>query len=380
MREISVAIFIALLLSSCVTVPVSDGAKQSQDQPIVNQFKDMSAEEIVAAGDQAWRDGELERAVFIYMQALTVADDASVWLKVGRIQQHTGETLAAWQAFEQVLALDPNNAAAHEYLGMLYIGSKQKDLAVQHLEMAVDLDPTRWAAYNALGVLADATGDYARAIGYYEQALQQRPESAMLLTNLGYSHYLTGDLEDAERFFLVAIGVDRNYQPAIANLGLIRARGGNYASAVDILENIMDRAKALNDVGYIAFVNGDIEEAERLLGDAVKASPTYYETAYENLDRVRAAQSAERPSADEISQRANGSSEYRQVKTDRLNVRRTDSIDAPIIGFLASENRVRVLMDQGAWSFIASDAEGDDQSISGWVMSGFLSDLPEPAD
>ena len=346
----------------------------------------MPVDEITAAGDHAWRQGELERAVFIYMQSLAVAEDADVWLKVGRIQQHSGETLAAWQAFERVLALDPDNAAAHEHLGMLYIGSKQRDLAVQHLEQAAQLDPTRWGAHNALGVLADASGNYEQAIEHYGTALQQQPESPMLLTNLAYSYYLSGNLEEAERLFIVALGIDRNYRPAIANLGLVRARRGRYDSAVDILENIMEREKALNDVGYIAFVNGDIVDAERLLGDAVRTSPTYYETAYENLDRVKAAQAAERPRAEDIQlpNDSNGTESgpviYRQVKAERLNVRKADSIDAPIVGFLAANHRVRVLVDEGAWSFVTFEPEDRDTSLSGWVMSGFLQELPQEGD
>jgi len=376
----------AFSLSACVTVPANVDSQEQQATPVLDQFEDMSAEEIAAEGDEAWRNGDLERAVFIYMQSLSQTDDPAVWLKVGKIQQYSGQSIYAWQAFERVLALDPDNAEGHEYLGMMYIGSRQKELAVRHLERAAELDATRWVASNALGVLADATGDYERAIGYYETALKQQPESAMLITNLGYSHYLAGQLEEAEKLFIVAIGIDRHYEPAAANLGLVRARRGQYDSAVDILENVMTRAKALNDVGYIAFVNGDIEDAERLLGDAVRASPTYYETAYENLDRLRAVQEANRPRAEDMNVASidgtHGSTpvEYRQVRTDRLNVRGSDSIDAPIVGFLAARNRVRVLMDQGAWSFVAFEAKEEENSISGWVMSGFLAELPEESE
>ncbi len=381
-----VAIAAGSLLNACVTVPVDDSANQSSEASLLTRLEEMSPDDIEAAGDQAWRDGELERAVFIYMQSLSQEEDAGVWLKVGRLHHHSGQTVAAWQAFERAIELDPKNADAHEQLGMLYVGSKQKELAVRHLEEAARLDPTRWRARNALGVLADAGGDYQRAIGHYEAALEQHPQSAMLLTNLGYSHYLTGDLDEAERLFLVAIGLDQNYEPAIANLGLVRARRGEYDSAVEVLQNIMDRAKALNDVGYIAFVNDDIAEAERLLGDAVRASPTYYETAYENLERVQDAQKSIRPRAEELSAVTDGEdpgsapAEIRQVVTARLNVRRSDSIDAPIVGFLEAENRVRVLRDKGAWSFVAYDTAGEQKSVVGWVLNGFLVKPPDEGE
>ncbi len=380
------AIAASSLLNACVTVPVNEAPQQQGETPLLSRFEEMSPDEIEASGDQAWRDGDLERAVFIYMQSLAKEEDPGVWLKVGRIQHHSGQSVAAWQAFERVIQLDPKNADAHEQLGMLYVGSKQKDLAVRHLKKSVKLDPARWRARNALGVLADAGGDYKRAIRHYEAALEHQPQSPMLMTNLGYSHYLSGDLDEAERLFLVAIGLDRNYEPAIANLGLIRARQGEYDSAVEVLENIMDRAKALNDVGYIAFVNDDIAEAERLLGDAVRTSPTYYETAYENLERVQDAQRSIRPRAEEINAGTAGDdpdsapAEIRQVVTARLNVRRSDSFNAPIVGFLAAQNRVRVLRDKGAWSFVAADGSEEQKPVIGWVLKGFLIEPPDESE
>lgn len=64
--------------------------------------------------------------------------------------------------------------------------------------------------------------------------------------------------------------------------------------------------------------------------------------------------------------------DYRQVGADRLNVRRTDSIDAPIIGYLAEKNRVQALEEKGAWAFVSYADENGGISISGWVMSEFL--------
>jgi Flp pilus assembly protein TadD len=249
------------------------------------------------------------------------------------------------------------------------------------LEKAVELNEQRWVANNALGVLSDASGEYEIAIGYYEAALKHNPKSAMLLTNMGYSYYLSGKLDEAERLFKMAIGIDRLYIPAKRNLGLARARSGRYDSAVKILENVMERPKALNDVGYIAFVNEDFEEAERLLSDAVRLSPAYYEIAYENLDRVKRIQGEIRPRAEEIEANVGHSAadtagvtaaDYRQVGADRLNVRRTDSIDAPIIGYLAAKNLVRTLEEKGAWTFVSYADENGGISISGWVMSEYL--------
>lgn len=376
-----VLMIMVIFLSACAAGPSRSTQEELAEPLIFKQYEGMSAAEIAEVGDEAWREGELEHAVFAYMQSLAVADDPDVWMKVGKIQQHSGRTAFAWQAFVRVIELDPENAAGHEHLGMLFLASKQKDLATQHLEKAIEFDNRRWAANNALGVLSDASGEYEQAIGYYEAALEHNPKSAKLLTNMGYSYYLSGQLEEAERLFILAIGIDRSYSSAMTNLGLVRARQGRYDSAVNILERVLEQPKALNDVGYIAFRNGDIAEAERLLGDAVRLSPTYYETAYENLERVRHARAETRPRAEEIATNAGsqgeamaglGVIEYRQVSADRLNVRRANSIEAPIIGYLDAENRVRALEVRGPWTFVAYGDGSGGISISGWVMSEFL--------
>ena len=373
----------ALFLNGCVTTPRVAKAEQPSGKSYLSQFEDMTAEEIVAAGDEAWKSNELERAVFIYMQSLAVDDNPDVWMKVGKIQEHEGQSLYAWQAYERVISLEPEHAAAHERLGMLYLESRQKDNALIHLEKAVKLDEARWVSNNALGVLADTSREYEKAVGYYEAALEHNPQSAMLMTNMGYSFYLAGQLEEAERLFVMAIGIDREYSPAAANLGLVRARQGKYDSAVNVLDNVMLRQKALNDVGYIAFKNGDVAEAQRLLDEAVRTSPTYYETAHQNLARVRTAQqqralpTEEAPSAmspEDSSAADSTPAEFRRVSADRLNLRRSDSISAPIVGFLAAENRVRVVENKGSWAFVQFDDGNGEAPIAGWVMSEFLTD------
>jgi Flp pilus assembly protein TadD len=82
------------------------------------------------------------------------------------------------------------------------------------------------------------------------------------------------------------------HRATLANLGLLHARRGDYERAVEVMGSVMDNAKTHNDVAYIALQNGDLDVAEALLAEAIRLSPTYYETAQQNLKRVRRAQAA----------------------------------------------------------------------------------------
>lgn len=256
-------------------------------------LKKLDPEQIMQAGDQAASRGEFERAMTMYNQAIEAQPSADLWLRVAWIYARLGKKELAAQAFIHTLEYDADNASAHEELGLLYLESKQREQAAAHLRRAVEIDNGRWRSHNALGVLADAARDYDTAITHYQAALAARPGSAMLLNNIGYSNYLAGDLDRAEHYYQQALAAEPGYRPARANMGLLFARRRDYKRALEAMTDVMDPARAHNDVGYVAYQNGDLDDAERLLEEAIRLSPSYYEMAQQNLARVRGAQAAE---------------------------------------------------------------------------------------
>jgi Flp pilus assembly protein TadD len=282
------AAFACAFLSGCAA-----SAARAPEDPArarAEALKKLSPAEIMAAGDQAARRGEYDRAMSMYMQAIEVEPSADLWYRVAWIYATLGKKPLAAQAYGMTLQYDPKNARAHEELGLFYIDNKERDKGAAELRQAVAIEPGLWRSHNALGVIADAAGDHAAAIEHYGNALAFSPNSALVLNNLGYSHYMAGDLDEAGRIYAQALAADPGYKPAMANVGLLHARRGEYQQATDIMSAAMDPAKAYNDVGYIAFKNGDLDEAEMLLDEAIVLSPSHYEQAQQNLRRVHRAQ------------------------------------------------------------------------------------------
>jgi Flp pilus assembly protein TadD len=244
------------------------------------------------AGDHAARSGDFERAITLYNQGIEAEPSADLWYRVAWIYARLGKKQQAADAYGMTLKYDEKHAMALEELGLLYIENKRRETGAAHLTRAVESDPARWRSHNALGVLADTAGDHATAVGHYQAALAVRPESAMLLNNLGYSHYLAGNMDEAEKLYQQALVVEPGNRPARINMGLLHARRGNYALAVEVMGTAMDAARIHNDVGYVALQNGDMDAAENLLREAIRLSPSYYETAQQNLKRVSRARVA----------------------------------------------------------------------------------------
>ena len=78
-------------------------------------------------------------------------------------------------------------------------------------------------------------GDAPLARTLLERALLLDPESPGAHSDLGNVHLLLGEDAEAERRYTAALAVSANYAPALANLGLVRARRGERAEALELL-------------------------------------------------------------------------------------------------------------------------------------------------
>ena len=273
---------VALILGAGAVAGCSSLLANKPDEE-ESPFADYPIENIISAGDQALRMNQPDRAAFIYMQALQIEPSADLWLRFGQAKYAQDDKALAHKAVGNSIQLEPDNADAHELMGRIYVAGGQKDQARLHLNRATELNPDLWRAWNALGVLADLDKNYSGAVEFYTQGLVGAPQSAMLLNNIGYSYYLAGNLEQSVAWFGRALMNDGRYAPAVRNLALVYARRSLYDDAVRSLSKVVKPEQAYNDVGYIAIANGDYDEADELLREAVRLSPVYYEKAYENL-------------------------------------------------------------------------------------------------
>lgn len=84
----------------------------------------------------------------------------------------------AMTAYQALLAIDPEHAAAHINLGTLYYNRQDFALSEKHYRTAVAVDPRYALAHFDLGNVLDETGRVAEAIQSYNTALQLAPTYA----------------------------------------------------------------------------------------------------------------------------------------------------------------------------------------------------------
>ncbi|MBU1331608.1 MAG: tetratricopeptide repeat protein [Gammaproteobacteria bacterium] len=116
------------------------------------------------------------------------------------------QTEQAWQVIQQALTHYPDD------LNLLYtramLAEKRNDLGQleRDLRFILERDPENAMALNALGyTLADRTTRYEEARALIEQAHQLNPEDPATLDSLGWVNFRLGNLDEAERLLREAL-------------------------------------------------------------------------------------------------------------------------------------------------------------------------------
>ena len=217
--------------------------------------------------------------------------DAPPGIDAALEQLEQGETGAAESIFREILdakkveGLTANKeaAAAARHLGALYyIHDTQK--AVSAYEEAVALDPDNPDGWNPLGLLRHRLGYLEAAVEAFERAqrlgnlVKDKGVIAVALGNLGVIYRTLGDLEKAEQYHLKSLkleeelGCKEGMAHEYGNLGVIYATRGDLERAEEYLKKSLaineelgrkeGMANAYCNLGGIYWTRGDLEKAE----------------------------------------------------------------------------------------------------------------------
>jgi uncharacterized caspase-like protein/Flp pilus assembly protein TadD len=126
------------------------------------------------------------------------ARPAAVENALGLIFQGKLDEYQAERAYRRAIELDPNWAAPHYNLALLYKSRKNPD-SLQLLESAARLDPTNPAILAALGDEYFGKEQWQQATDAYQKAVTVKPSDATLHTKLGHALYSQGLRDEANR-------------------------------------------------------------------------------------------------------------------------------------------------------------------------------------
>lgn len=190
-----------------------------------------------------------------------------------------GETYLAMQRYQQVLAADSTSALAHRYLGWIQITLGRGDLrdAGGHLRRAVALNPDDAGAHNDLGYVYAFQHNFGLALMEFETAARLRPDGALFHRNVGMAAIRGGDFARAEGALRRATAIDSLDGLALYGLGLALARQGRDREALDVYRRSVavtpDAKLPYVGMGQVLARQGLLKEAAAVYERAARTDP-----------------------------------------------------------------------------------------------------------
>jgi tetratricopeptide (TPR) repeat protein/predicted Ser/Thr protein kinase len=243
----------------------------------------------------------IEKAIDLERRALAIDPDlaeAHQWL--GAALLNLGRVDDAMAAMREAIRLEPDNGQAHQGLArVLWVGKGDFAAAIPEFERAIALNPDAGYSYLQLGLLLAWEGQYARAEEVCKRAVELQDQyisgNAGLQVvganaRLGYVYYLQGRYDDALREYergLAFVGSsdhalkDRTALEIMVKMGAAYHRLGRSAEAARQFKRAVKtfdgRVAAGADDPYTRYY---VATAHALSGD--------HDRAFDSLDQVAA--------------------------------------------------------------------------------------------
>lgn len=290
MRPLSVRLLAALAVMTLLLPACA--ARQDNGSDDLLDPNNSARQEFVA--DIQLNAGRALPALEGYDKALLARPgDVGLLVKKGQTLLRLDQPETALAAYRLAQAASPDSPGVHYGIGQACERLGQSAEARQAFERAVALAPASWRARSHLGVLLMNEGhaDQAReqflaALAQPQVLSQAGPAREQLLNNLAVAQVLSGDAEAAVATFRLAMRDASDPERSANNLGLLLVRLGRPAEALSAFRAGGSDARALNNLGYALYLQGNVQKAQALFEKALDLSPRYYETAGENLKQA----------------------------------------------------------------------------------------------
>jgi Flp pilus assembly protein TadD len=236
-----------------------------------------------------WRDPV---TLFGYCVALT-PDNAEAHNGLGVALVHVGDHTRAVEHYRRAIALVPEYVQAQSNLGSCLLRQGKLDEAIQHLQTAVALNPQHAESHANLGVALMRKGQLAEAQRHLEIARDLTPFLYEVYDNLGVVLVREGKYREAQAYHEQALRLNPDSDEAHFNRATALLYQGRLDEALREFETTFllnpKHAQACSNYGVALLRAGRVAEAVRSLQEAVRLNPQY-DDAYNNLGYALALQ------------------------------------------------------------------------------------------
>ena len=245
---------------------------------------------------EAWshhQAGRLDQAKELYLRELTLdPDNADALHFLGLLLYQRGDPSQAVELIGKALATKPNYPEAYSNLGVALAALGKVDEAVAVYCHAIALKPDYAEAHYNLGVAVAALGKADEAVVAYRHAIAIKPDYADAHRNLGNALAVLGKTDEAIVAYRRAIAIKPDYADvydalatALKDIGKLDEVAACLRHAIAINPNV---AHWPNNLGFTLKALGKPEEAVAAYCHAIAINPDFSE-AHNNLGIALAA-------------------------------------------------------------------------------------------
>jgi eukaryotic-like serine/threonine-protein kinase len=211
-------------------------------------------------------------------------------ISLSRALLSAGRAAEAGEVMQELVLLQPDNAAFCFYLGNAAYFQKKYAEAEAAYRKAINLNPGLADAYNNLGGALNVQEKHREAEAVLRKVIHLKPNFAMAYTNLGSALKSLQKYGEAEAVLRKAIDLKPDYAEAHCNLGSVLLDQQRPAEAEAVLRKAIDLkpdlAIAYDNLGNALSAKGKHREAEAAHQKAIDLDPSYA-GAYYNLGNGR---------------------------------------------------------------------------------------------
>ena len=126
------------------------------------------------------------------VDSIVEALDADVLYQLGRDYQEKKDYSAAINAYEEALALEPENSEIYNAMGVVYSILNEHELAIQFINEAIHYEPMASHLHNNLGFAYLRWEYVSEAAGAFHRALKLDPKNEHARHNLAVAYEKMG--------------------------------------------------------------------------------------------------------------------------------------------------------------------------------------------
>ena len=219
---------------------------------------------------------QVDQAEAIYRRVLQIQpDQADALHYLGVLLHQRGQSAEGWKLLERAIALRPQMPHFHCNAVPALLAMKRYDEAIRCSERAILLKPSYGEAFYMLGLAWRYKGDFDKATEFYRKAVEAKPEHAEAWNALGTRLREKGDLVEALSCYNRALAIYPTFADAHNNVGLTLRDMGQMDEALaahrHALELLPGSAAVYSNIATVLKDMGRLDEATEAYRQALSS-------------------------------------------------------------------------------------------------------------